>query len=229
MVIFTKEVKPETGYNIDMGIRIRLLKHRLYADIAHYNMFLRNLLVTKRISEDIFTGENAGKTNHQGIEILVKYSVLPEGSELQPAVDFSLSITESINRFKSFTDTAGNYSGKRLPGIPSGVINFNTFISLPRAWRFYINYQFFGSQYLTDDNSRKYNSYKLIGLKAQYDKPLFRNYNLSLFAGVQNLMNEKYASMVLVNALPTGTSSPRYYYPGNPRNFYAGVKFQFGR
>jgi len=66
-------------------------------------------------------------------------------------------------------------------------------------------------------------------MKTQYDKLLLRNFTLSLYAGVQNLMNEKYASMVLVNALPTATASPRYYYPGNPRSFYTGIKIQFGK
>ena len=35
--------------------------------------------------------------------------------------------------------------------------------------------------------------------------------------------NEKYASMLLINASGFGGSAPRYYYPGEPNNYYAGL------
>ena len=49
--------------------------------------------------------------------------------------------------------------------------------------------------------------------------------------GVQNLLNEKYASSILPNAVGFGSAPPRYYYPGNPINLYGGFKFiyRFGR
>mgnify|MGYP000571665588 CR=1 FL=1 len=38
-----------------------------------------------------------------------------------------------------------------------------------------------------------------------------------------NIFNEKYASMLLINASGFGGSAPRYYYPGEPNNYYAGL------
>jgi len=35
--------------------------------------------------------------------------------------------------------------------------------------------------------------------------------------------------MILVNAPKLGSSAPRYYYPGNPRSYYVGLKIGLGR
>jgi iron complex outermembrane receptor protein len=41
--------------------------------------------------------------------------------------------------------------------------------------------------------------------------------------------NEKYAASVLPNAVGFGGTAPRYYYPGNPRNYFGevGVNYVF--
>jgi iron complex outermembrane receptor protein len=50
---------------------------------------------------------------------------------------------------------------------------------------------------------------------------------LSLYAGMNNAANVAHASMLLVNARGFGGNEPRYYYPGLPRNYYAGISFTF--
>ena len=222
-------LKPEEGWNVDVGTRMNLLNNRLYLEVTQYWLFLRNLLVTKRLTEDIFTGENAGETNHRGIEILAKYSFIPNTANSAYGLDLSVSYTNSRNQFKSFIDTARDYSGKRLPGIPSNALNFNISSKILSSFQLFIDYQEIGQQYMTDDNSKKYKGYQLVGLKAVYTKAAFRNYTLGLYAGMQNLFNEHYASMILVNAPALGTTPPRYYYPGNPRSFYAGLRIGFRR
>ena len=44
-----------------------------------------------------------------------------------------------------------------------------------------------------------------------------------LRAGMRNLGNSHYAAMLLVNAPSFGNQPARYYYPGEPRNFYLGL------
>ena len=51
-------LRPETGWNLEVGHRGSFMDARLEYDAALYVIFLRNMLVTERISEDIFTGEN---------------------------------------------------------------------------------------------------------------------------------------------------------------------------
>jgi iron complex outermembrane receptor protein len=53
---------------------------------------------------------------------------------------------------------------------------------------------------------------------AGYEKS-FKKLSVSLSSGVQNLFDTHYASMILINATGVGSQSPRYYYPGLPRNY----------
>ena len=48
-----------------------------------------------------------------------------------------------------------------------------------------------------------------------------------LRAGMRNLGNSHYAAMLLVNAPSFGNQPARYYYPGEPRNFYLGLRYQW--
>jgi iron complex outermembrane receptor protein len=50
-------------------------------------------------------------------------------------------------------------------------------------------------------------------------------FTMELKAGVQNIFDVHYASMLAVNAPSFGGRAPRYYYPGNPRNFYVTLVF----
>ena len=55
----------------------------------------------------------------------------------------------------------------------------------------------------------------------------FLKLNIEIYGGVNNLTDARYASMISVNALSVGGNEPRYYYPGLPRHFFAGLRFNF--
>ena len=50
---------------------------------------------------------------------------------------------------------------------------------------------------------------------------------LKIYAGINNLTNTHYASMLVVNARGFGGTEPRYYYPGLPRHGYGGITCTF--
>ena len=79
---------------------------------------------------------------------------------------------------------------------------------------------------IRDDNSIYSDSYQLANLMAGYEKS-FKNLSISLSGGIQNLLNTHYASMILINATAAGSQSPRYYYPGLPRNFKSMVSLRY--
>lgn len=217
-------LKPEDGYNVEIGMRVNLLEDRLYADVNHYWLFLTNLLVTRRISEDIFTGENLGKTNHRGIECLLKYKLVSELPENRSAVELSLSFSGSVNKFKSFIDNSRTLTNNHLPGMPAEILSTNVYLKTFKVLKFNIQYQIIGEQYLDDENTKSYKGHQLLGIRAAMSKTIFRKYQFDLYGGIQNVLDQQYASMILVNAPKFGTSAPRYYYPGEPINFYLGLR-----
>lgn len=223
-----KNLKPETGINYEAGLRGILLKKYVEFDLSLYHIDLRNLLVTKRISDEIFYGVNAGRTSHSGIELLLKINALPDTKKEIAEVSFTTGIFTSLNRFRDFTDNGVNYTGNKLPGIPASSVNAEFRAVKSQKLEMILTYQYTGRQFLDDANSGIYNGWQTLNIYSSYSiKSLHGKLNAKIYGGVRNIFNEKYAGMILVNASSFGASLPRYYYPGLPRNFYAGLSLEF--
>ncbi len=220
---FNQNIKPEEGMSYELGYRYVNSSKRIKADLTLYSMKMKNLLVTKRDNEDEFFGVNAGETTHKGIESSIHYKLIPQKSTHSLMV--GLSFFTSENKFKTFVDDGNDYKGNHLPGIPEYNMNVNLSGNY-RYLHFYIDYKRVGSQYLTDGNEKEYGAYDKVGAKLSYDITISKlkgNINI----GCDNLFDNHYASMVLINAKSFGTNLPRYYYPGLPFNLYGGVAFRF--
>jgi iron complex outermembrane receptor protein len=219
------DIKPEKGFQYELGTRLSFWKKRFELEGALYWIELDNLLLTKRLTEDIFIGANAGETRHMGIEILQK-SILFNKQQFPGKLTSMLSGTFSRNRFINFTDDGNEYNGNDLPGIPEQNIQLQfTWNPLP-ALEVFSNFRYFGDQYLNDANTMQYPGYFVADVKISALFPLRKRGNLRFYSGVNNLSDTRYASMLVVNAVSIGNSEPRYYYPGLPRNFYFGLHYQ---
>ena len=218
-------LKPETGWNFEIGSRGSLIKDKLLFNLAIYRLDVRNLLVSRRTAEDQFIGVNAGRTQHDGIELNLNYKWLNKES-------FSMGsfLSYSLNNyiFKAFVDDNANYSGNELTGVPKDI--FNAGLDFNSKLGFYgnFNFQYVGSMPITDSNSLFSDSYKLVNLKVGYKTAFFDNrLTCGIFYGLDNIFDEAYASQILINTTGFGNSAPRYYYPGNPVNYYAGININY--
>jgi iron complex outermembrane receptor protein len=95
------------------------------------------------------------------------------------------------------------------------------------GWYWNSNYQYVDAIPLTDSNSIYSDAYHLFNTQAGYRTRLMEQLSLGIELGVNNLFDTRYASSVLINATGFGGSEPRYYYPGNGRNYYAGILFLY--
>ena len=220
------DIKPEQGMQYEAGTRLNLFGKAVEAEVSVYWIELNNLLVTKRITEDIFTGMNAGKTRHQGLELLLRNRIL-DFSSFPGKLNTTFSYTFSRNSFIDFTDDGNTHDGNDLPGIPDQYAQLQLSWNPYKKLEVFTHLQYTGNQYLNDANSLKYQGYFLLNLKVATQYQMKKAGVFNVYAGINNLTNTHYASMLLVNALGFGNSEPRYYYPGLPRHFYAGVEFRF--
>ncbi len=216
------ELRPEIGWNFELGDRGQLWNDRFKYDATLYAVLLDDLLVTERIAEDIFTGANAGQAINTGIEFWADVLLL-QSYEIRA----TLSYTLSHNQFIEFEDDGINYAGNSLPGIPSQLLN----TQISARWNslgISLHYQFFGKQWMDDLNSELYEGHQLLHLQASW-KIGFKNspFHVQLNGGIRNILNSRYASMILVNAPSFGGNAARYYYPGNPRQFHLGASLHF--
>jgi len=221
------ELKPEKGWNLELGIRGDVWDNRFTYDITGYMLFVKDLLVTKRISEEIFTGINAGKSFHAGLESLINWTLL-RGHKPGTGLHLLHSFQYSGNSFVEFIDDGADYSGNELPGIPDYKndlkLRWLTGINIETSMAFHM----VGKQYLADDNEGIYQSYQTLDWNISYARDFSSNFGFTITLGINNILDQSYASMILINAPSFGGASPRYYYPGMPRNFYLTLTLRIG-
>ncbi|QBN20404.1 TonB-dependent receptor [Flavobacterium nackdongense] len=217
-------LKPEIGINYELGFKGNFLNSKLYTELVFYKMFVENLLVARRIAEDQYMGINAGESSHQGIEFLVNYKWNPNTYlQMQPYC----SGTINNFMFTEFVDKSNDFSGNELPAVPNVQWNSGFDLSTNFGLNFNANYGFFGKMPMNDPNSKYTKSYQLLDAKVAYTFTFLKKLKTEINTGMQNILNEKYSSSILPNAVAFGTALPRYYYPGNPRNFYGGITFTY--
>lgn len=213
------EIKPETGWNTEIGIRSQLYG-RVQFSASYYRIYIKNLLVARRTGEDAYVGVNAGKSLHPGFETEIKWNITD--SRKFPSMSVSGNATFANYHFAEFTDLDVDYSGNNLPGTSKttffALANFNPTSNINiNLW-----YRFAGKMPVNDANSTYSNAYGITNFETRFSGKL-NNFKFELKGGIQNIFDIHYASMLAVNAPAFGNSLARYYYPGNPRNYFVSV------
>ncbi|NJM78840.1 MAG: TonB-dependent receptor [Flavobacterium sp.] len=215
---------PEIGINYEIGFKGDFLDKKLYTEISLYRANVTNLLVARRTGNDQFIGINAGKSVHQGFEFLANYNVVND-ELIQVSTYFSGTITNS--KFEDFIDLDSDYSGNKLPAIPNQQWTIGLDLATKNGLGFNTSFGKTGSMYLQDANISSIDAYSLWDAKINYTITLFKKLEANFNFGVQNILNEKYAANILPNAVAFGNAQPRYFYPGNPVNYYGGFAFNY--
>ena len=219
------DIKPEEGIQYELGSRLFLFDKKMEIDATLYWIELNNLLVTKRFTEDIFTGINAGKTRHRGFEIMI-HNRLFSFSQFPGQLSSNISYAYSKNQFIDFTSEDIVYNGNILPGVPNYTAQVSFQWTPIKRLLVEAQLQSVGKQYLDDANTLSESAYFYSNLKISKSLDIFKDSALSLYVGVNNMTNSHYASMVIVNAKAFGSDEPRYYYPSLPRHLYLGVVWE---
>jgi iron complex outermembrane receptor protein len=221
------ELKPETGWNLELGNRGLLFAGQVQYEASVYSIFLKDMLVTERITEDIFTGINAGRARNTGIELSIKGSLHADPQSSRYNSTLSMAYNLSNNRFMDFVDDGADYSGNTLPGIPvqelAGELT-GSFADIHVS----LQHRYTGKQWMNDANDQLYGGYHLTHIHLNWNLRIASSpFQLLWYVGILNLFNVHHASMILINAPSFGGSAPRYYYPGSPRQVNFGLRFTY--
>lgn len=219
------DLKPERGWNYEIGVKSQLFNKNLYAEITFYSLQIENLLVARRVAEDQFVGINAGESSHKGAEISLKYNL-----SVANKVEIYPYFTGSFNRFKfkDFVDGDNNFTSNKLTGAPN--YQWQTGIDLQSDFGFSFNISLLnvGEIPLNDSNTLFSDAYSITNFKATYQFTMFKNIITQLSTGVNNVFDKHYAASILPNAVGFGNTLPRFFYPGATINIYGGISFVYG-
>lgn len=218
------DLLPEIGTNYEIGFKGNWLKNKLYTELSVYSIQINNLLVAQRVADDQFVGLNAGKTNHNGVEFLANYRFnLTKEIVVKSYINTALHFFE----FDEFINEDTNYAGNELPGVPKYTMTFGFDLQTESGFEFFANFRSVGEMPLDDANSNYTTQYELVNFKTAYHFQIATNLNCKLYGGVNNLFDEHYAASIVTNAVGFGGQAPRYYYPGNPKNYYGGLQLNY--
>ena len=187
-------------------------------------MNIKNLLVGERINEDQFVGKNAGQTRHRGLEIGLSYHWnISKDIQLTPFVNYTLT----DHSFLEFIDEGDDFSGNPLTGVPkqrsTSGIQFRLFEN------FYWNttHQHVGKIPLTNAADLYSDPFTVFNTRLGYQKKLSEHFTIGVDLGVNNLFDKVYAQSVLINTQGFGGREPRYFYPGDERNYYGSLRLGY--
>ena len=130
-------------------------------------------------------------------------------------------------KFDDFQQNDQNFSGNDLTGVPKNQFTGGFMLNLPYGFGLKADHFFVDKIPLNDANSLFTDSYNLCNAAISWQGNFIKSMSLLVNVGINNIFNERYASMVLVNATGFGNSAPRYYYPGQPVNYFGSFQLRY--
>jgi iron complex outermembrane receptor protein len=210
--IINTNLQAEDGWNYETGFRLRNADESVFLDASVFYYRLNNAIVQQENADGTQYYINEGGTNQPGLEIYLSDWIIRQNN-----VNFirGLQLNESItvDRF-SFRST-----GKQLTGVPDQVFITNMQVKFPERIYVFVQHNYTARMPLNDANSAYADHYNLIGAKLGWEPITHNKTRLSIYAGIDNLLNEKYSLGNDLNAVGN-----RYYNAAAPRNYYVGAK-----
>jgi len=219
--VISTYLEAERGWNYETNFRFFLLKSRLKLELTGFFFKLDEALVQRRDAGGADFFINAGDVKQKGVELHADYSRSFSGniiSKFNVRTDF----TYNHFRYGYFVKGTDNFSGKTVPSVPSAVFAILAEVYSYQGIYLNTNYYTASSIYLNDANTAKAEPYHLLGCQLGWKKREKGPFRIKLYAGIDNLLNEKYSLGNDINA-----AAGRYYNAAPNRNYYLGIAVQW--
>jgi outer membrane receptor protein involved in Fe transport len=223
------ELQAVVSKTYEVGMRgkfANLLKWRS----SYYRTELENDILFNQSSLTTGYFSNVGQTLRQGIEIgldgklgQLDYSL--DLDRIEATYQSSFTVANTSNSAAATPVQAGNL----IPGIPQWVFKSRFSYPVTAQTRLGLGIQSQGSTFARgDDNNADVNGRVAGFTTVKLDVQHSVNKRFSLYAGVNNLFDTKYASYgaLATNNITTGANE-QFLSQGAPRSFYAGLQAKF--
>nr|WP_162988928.1 TonB-dependent receptor [Pedobacter schmidteae] len=227
-------LQAEKAMNYELNAKGNLFKSRMAYDLSVFKMDMKGELIAQSIQQGITVYNNAGKTSHNGVELALSYQLLKadDAAEVISLRPFA-AVTYSDFKFKDYKilnaqgQITATYDGNKLTGIAPWVLNAGIDLETKTGIYFYGNYFYSDRLPLNDGNSAYNSAYQVLNAKVGYKKQLIRHMEVNVYAGLDNILNRHYSSIVSLNAVGYGGAQPAYFNPSPERNGYGGLNLKY--
>lgn len=217
---FYYNLAPARFFNVELGGWASFFKHKLYIDVAIYQMNGKNELLSIRQADNSYDYQSAGRTLHRGIEM---------GLTFKPTDEFFFRWggTTALHRFDDFqisnrqADSIQNLSGFEMPASPRWVWNteFSYYPKWFKNFRASLEWQHVAGWYQNQINTVRYKGYDLVNLRAGYQWK-----GIELYINAMNITDELYATSV---SRGNGATDRSTFTPAAPRTLVVGLQYSF--
>ncbi|MBL7704395.1 MAG: TonB-dependent receptor [Taibaiella sp.] len=221
--VINTDLRAETGINYEVGVRAETNNRRFIADVSLYHYDMNDAIVRQLRVNGAEYFVNAGQVRQQGIEASVWAYVLP----LQPdrflqSLQLQSALSYNHYRFGDYQVDDEDFNDNKVTAVPDWVWTNTLFFLLPKGIGLNINYNYTSAMPLNDANTVFAKQFHLIQVKGTFNWKIHSSLQLQFFAGIDNLLNQKYSLGNDINAFGN-----RFFNPAPPVNYYGGVKFNF--
>ncbi len=217
--IVNTSLKAQDGWNYETGFRLRNKDESMLLDASVFYYRLNKAIVRRLNPNETEFYINAGGTNQPGFEIaFTDWLIRQNRSNFIRGLQFNTSFTYSRFKFRDYQVAGASYSNNALTGVPKEVLVSSIQLNVPANLSVFVQHNYTSAVPLNDGNTVYANKYHLLQAKASWQHKLGNKARLELYAGADNLLNQKYSLGNDLNAVGN-----RYYNPSAPRNYFAGI------
>ena len=219
--VISTELEAEYGWNYELTAGYDIFHRKLRLEATGFYFKLNNALVQRRDISGADYFVNAGDIKQKGVEITADVSINPTNNSIEN-YRINAAFTYTNFRYGSFIKGPDNFSGKIVPSVPGNTFSLLADIQLKNGAYLNSTYYLASKIFLNDANTASANAYQLLGGRLGWKKTVRKKYKLNFYAGADNLLDETYSLGNDINA-----AANRFYNAAPPRNYYAGVSFQW--
>jgi iron complex outermembrane receptor protein len=217
--IINTGLQAQLGWNYETGFRLRNKDESMFLDASVFYYKLDKSIVRRLNPDETEYYINSGGTNQPGFELaFTDWLIKRNNTQFIRGLQFNTSLTVSRFKFRDYNVIGANYSGNRLTGVPREVIVSSIQTLFPKNFALFVQHNYTSSIPLNDANTVYAAKYHLLQAKASWQHNIGHKTRFELYAGADNLLNQKYSLGNDLNAVGN-----RYYNPSPPRNYFFGV------
>lgn len=212
-------LEAERGVNYEVGYRGSYKQGMVNVDVSAFYFNLDETITTFTNEQGVVLFRNAGATDQRGIEAMLDYALIRNQLTFVQEIKITHAYTGHYFTFSNFTRGNNDFSGNDLTGVaPNTLVNQVDIRTKPGI---YLNFthQYVDEIPLNDANTVYQDTYNLVNARMGWRGNLGVKWDMEIYAGVENLLNETYSLGNDLNAF-----GGRFYQPAPTRNFYGGIK-----
>ncbi|HUF49217.1 MAG TPA: TonB-dependent receptor [Longimicrobiales bacterium] len=209
---FNPELDPQRGTTYEGGVR-SFVAHQTYIELTAHRTTLRDELVPFEVQgvpgRTFFS--NAGRSTHRGFEVALHSAPLA-------ALSGRISYSWLDARFEEYRRGANVFDGNRIPGMAPHSLDAVLRAAHHDAFA-EVRTQYRGAVPADDANSAEAPPHFLLDVRAGSNGVRIGSLELAPVAGINNVLDRRYAAAVTVNAF-----GGRFFEPGPSRTYHVGLR-----